>query len=152
MTVIERALQLIPNHSLVGIGSGRAAQAFVRGLGEQVRTGQLQVRGVPTSQESADLAQAVGVPLITLAEAGMLDITVDGADEVDPNLDLIKRKSSLIPHATSSSWSARRSWCRGLGRAAGCPWKCCRSPCHFVNRACAISGANLCYGPTPVAS
>src|SRR5262249_11150748 len=90
MTIIERALELVSDGSLIGLGSGRAAQAFVKALGERVRRGRLRVRGVPTSEETKKLAQQEGVPLIALAQSGILDATVDGADEVDPNLDLIK--------------------------------------------------------------
>lgn len=90
MTIIERALELVPNNSRIGLGSGRAARAFVKALGERVREEGLRVQGVPTSEETASLARQEGIPLVTLAEAGILDLTVDGADEVDPNLDLIK--------------------------------------------------------------
>ena len=90
MTIIERALELVPNDSRIGLGSGRAAQAFVAALGERMRQKGLRICGVPTSEETARLARQVGIPLLTLAEAGILDLTVDGADEVDPNLDLIK--------------------------------------------------------------
>jgi ribose 5-phosphate isomerase A len=90
MTIIDRALELVADAGLIGLGSGRAAQAFVRALGEQVRGGSLRVRGVATSPATAALAHEAGVPLATLAEAGILDAAVDGADEVDQNLDLIK--------------------------------------------------------------
>jgi ribose 5-phosphate isomerase A len=90
MTIVERALELVSNGSRIGLGSGRAAQAFVKALGERLRNGSIRVSGVPTSEETANLARQVGIPLLTLAEAGILDLTVDGADEVDPNLDLIK--------------------------------------------------------------
>jgi ribose 5-phosphate isomerase A len=90
MTIVERAVELVPDNSRVGLGSGRAAEAFVKALGKRVRSGQLHVTGVPTSEKTATLAGQEGIPLATLAEAGMLDSTVDGADEVDPNLDLIK--------------------------------------------------------------
>ena len=90
MTIVERALELIFSDDLIGLGSGRAAQAFVRALGERVRAGALRVCGVPTSDETASLARKVGIPLSTLADVPALDVTVDGADEVDPNLNLIK--------------------------------------------------------------
>ncbi len=89
-TITERAVSLIPDGAAVGLGSGRAARAFVRLLGERVRAGTLTVRGVPTSEETAALAREVGVPLTTLADAGELAATFDGADEVAPNLDLVK--------------------------------------------------------------
>ena len=90
MTIIERALELVTNNSRIGLGSGHAAHAFVKALGERVRSGGVRVQGVPTSEETARLAREEGIPLATLGEAGILDLTVDGADEVDPQLDLIK--------------------------------------------------------------
>jgi len=90
MTIVERALELVIDGSRIGLGSGHAAHAFVLALGERVRNGLLHVRGVPTSKETETLAIQEGIPLMTLAEAGILDVTVDGADEVDPKLDLIK--------------------------------------------------------------
>jgi ribose 5-phosphate isomerase A len=90
MNIVERALELVPSGSRIGLGSGRAATAFVKALGERVRTGALTVHGVPTSENTAQLARQEGIPLLSLAEAGILAMTIDGADEVDPNLDLIK--------------------------------------------------------------
>ncbi len=90
MTIFELAVQEIRQDMQVGLGSGRASSAFIRRLGERVRDEGLRIRGVPTSQASAKLAREVGVPLISLEQAGRLDITVDGADEVDPQLNLIK--------------------------------------------------------------
>jgi ribose 5-phosphate isomerase A len=90
MTIVERVLEWIRPGMRIGLGSGRAAQAFVRGLAERMRHAPLQVHGVPTSNETAELARQVGIPLRTLAEAGELDLTVDGADEVDRHLNLIK--------------------------------------------------------------
>jgi ribose 5-phosphate isomerase A len=90
MTIVERALELVPNGSRIGLGSGHAAQAFVKALGERVRGGRLHVYGVPTSEETESFAMSEDIPLLTLEQAGTLDLAVDGADEVDPNLDLIK--------------------------------------------------------------
>jgi ribose 5-phosphate isomerase A len=56
MTIIERALEMLTNGTGIGLGSGRAARAFVKALAERVRTGQLQVYGVPTSKETESLA------------------------------------------------------------------------------------------------
>src|SRR5260370_41536523 len=90
MTIVERALEFVASGTHVGLGAGRAAQGFVRALGAHARQGSLSVHGVPTSEETANLAKQEGIPLMSLTEAGMLDLTVDGADEVDPHLDLIK--------------------------------------------------------------
>lgn len=83
-----RALDYVQSGAVVGLGTGRAATAFVRGLGARVREG-LSVRGVPTSEETARLARDLGIPLAELDEA-LIDVTIDGADEVDPRLNLIK--------------------------------------------------------------
>ena len=83
-----RALEMTADATLIGLGSGRAATAFVRALGAQARAGRT-VRGVPTSEASARVAREGGIALIDL-DGTTLDVTVDGADEVDPQLDLIK--------------------------------------------------------------
>jgi len=90
MTIVERALELVPDNARIGLGSGRAAQSFIRALGEKVRSGATRVCGVPTSEETAKLAREVGIPLLTLGDVNALDVTVDGADEIDPSLNLIK--------------------------------------------------------------
>jgi ribose 5-phosphate isomerase A len=89
MTIYERALEFVAPGDVIGLGSGRASSAFIRLLGERVRQG-LDVRGVPTSQDSDELARTVGVPVVPLEEAIPLALTVDGADEVDPQRNLIK--------------------------------------------------------------
>ncbi len=89
MTNSEKALELIEDGHVVGLGSGRASTAFIEALGRRVREG-MRVRGVPTSEASARLARELGIPLVSLEEGMPLDITVDGADEVDPELNLIK--------------------------------------------------------------
>jgi ribose 5-phosphate isomerase A len=89
VTIYERALGLVCAGDVVGLGSGRASTEFIRELGALVHGG-LAVRGVATSRSSEDLARSVGIPIVDLAEGLPLALTVDGADEVDPNLDLIK--------------------------------------------------------------
>lgn len=89
MNITEHALEFIQKGHVVGLGTGRAATDFVRALGRRVKAG-LRIRGVPTSQATADLAQQLGIPLTTLNEVERIDVTVDGADEVDPQLDLMK--------------------------------------------------------------
>jgi ribose 5-phosphate isomerase A len=87
--VASRALDLIGDGTMVGLGSGRAAEAFVALLAQRIRAG-LRVTAVPTSHATERRARALGVPLIALDENVELDLTVDGADEVAPNLDLVK--------------------------------------------------------------
>ena len=88
-TAAELALELVENDQVLGLGTGRAASTFVRALGERVKRG-LRVRAVPTSKATAQLASELEIPLLELADVGGIDITFDGADEVDPQLDLIK--------------------------------------------------------------
>jgi len=83
-----RALELTSSARVIGLGSGRAATAFIRALGAQVKGGRA-VRGVPTSEATARLARELGIPLASLDEVSP-EVTVDGADEVDPRLDMIK--------------------------------------------------------------
>jgi ribose 5-phosphate isomerase A len=87
--IASAALEMIHDDLVVGLGSGRAARAFVEALGEKVRQG-LKIRGIPTSQETAELAERCGIPLTNFDEVDVIDITFDGADEVDPRLDLVK--------------------------------------------------------------
>jgi ribose 5-phosphate isomerase A len=84
------AAGLVAAGQRVGLGSGRAALAFVRALGRRVRDEHLTIIGVPTSVETQRVAAEAGIPLGTLDEIVSLDITIDGADEVDPALNLIK--------------------------------------------------------------
>ncbi len=73
----------------MGLGTGSTAAHFIRLLGEKVRGG-LRVRGIPTSEDSRRLAESLSIPLTSLDEYQQIDVTVDGADEVDPQLRLIK--------------------------------------------------------------
>ena len=83
------ALEFVVDGACVGLGSGRASSAFIRALGERCRDG-LRVRGVATSSASATLAISVGIPLTGIEDGMLLELTVDGADEVAPNLDMVK--------------------------------------------------------------
>jgi ribose 5-phosphate isomerase A len=89
-TIYERALDFIQPNFTVGLGSGRASNAFIESLGQRFKAGQLPVKGVPTSEASAKLATSYGIPLVSLEEGMPLDVAVDGADEVDPHLNMIK--------------------------------------------------------------
>jgi ribose 5-phosphate isomerase A len=83
------ALKNVENGMRLGIGTGSTAEEFVRLLAEKVAEG-MSVRGVPTSERTARLCLELGVPLNSLDELPELDLTIDGADEVDPQLRLIK--------------------------------------------------------------
>lgn len=83
------ALTHVSDGMRLGIGTGSTAEEFVRLLAEKVQGG-LNVIGVPTSERTASLCRELGVPLTTLDETPHLDLTIDGADEVDGDLTLIK--------------------------------------------------------------
>ncbi|PTE22460.1 ribose 5-phosphate isomerase A [Cereibacter changlensis JA139] len=86
----KRAVDFVEDGMKLGLGTGSTAAFMVRCLGERVRSEGLRVQGVPTSNRTAELARQLGIPVITLDEAKWLDLTIDGADEVDPQLNLIK--------------------------------------------------------------
>ena len=85
----RRALELVEPGMRLGLGSGTTARCFVDLVGDKVAAG-LNVRCVATSEATAAQAKARGIPLATLDELPELDLTVDGADEIDPELRLIK--------------------------------------------------------------
>ena len=87
----EAAMKYVKDGMVVGLGTGSTADLFLQALAAALRDGRVRnVRGVPTSRQSERRAQHLGIPLTTLGEASRPDVTIDGADEVDPNLDLIK--------------------------------------------------------------
>ena len=83
------ALELVKPGMTLGLGTGSTAAAFIEGLGARVRDG-LEITCVATSRATQAQAEALGVPLSDLDTLGELDLTVDGADEIGPSLDLIK--------------------------------------------------------------
>ncbi|HEY6304763.1 MAG TPA: ribose-5-phosphate isomerase RpiA [Terriglobales bacterium] len=83
------ASKLVRDGDVVGLGTGSTAYFAVVALGERVKAG-LKIIGIPTSVQTADLARAVGIQLTTFDEHPEIDITIDGTDEVDPKLNLIK--------------------------------------------------------------
>ena len=103
----EHALQLVRDGHVLGLGTGRAATAFVRALASRVEAG-LRVLGVPTSEATARLARQLGIRLVTLADHLTLDVAVDGADEVDPHGDLIKGYGGALLRERVVATAARR--------------------------------------------
>ena len=85
----EAALQYVPEGALVGLGSGSTVKYFLLALGKKVKSG-FRVQGIPTSQETARLANDLNIPLLPNEGDWELDLAVDGADQVDPQFQLIK--------------------------------------------------------------
>ena len=85
----EAAVALVKKGYVVGLGTGSTAKYAILKLGDMAQDG-FEVRGVPTSMATANLAKEHGIPLTSLEECPKIDLTIDGADEVDPHLDMIK--------------------------------------------------------------
>jgi ribose 5-phosphate isomerase A len=105
--IAERALDYVRDGEVIGLGTGRAATAFVRALGERVAQG-LRVTGVPTSESTAALARELHIPLAELAGVEEIETTFDGADEIDPRLDMIKGYGGAMVREKIVAASSRR--------------------------------------------
>jgi ribose 5-phosphate isomerase A len=101
------ALRHVANGQIVGLGTGQAASAFVRALGQRVAAG-LEVRGLPTSEATATLARGLGIKLLTPDDVEAIDLAVDGADEVDPRGNLIKGYGGALLREKVVAQLARR--------------------------------------------
>ena len=85
----KAAVKYVKEGHIVGLGTGSTARYVVLALGERVKAG-LRIKGVPTSRETAELARQQGIPLIDQDNAWIIDVAIDGADQVDPGFNLIK--------------------------------------------------------------
>jgi len=101
------ALDEIRDGMIVGLGTGTTASHFIRALGARARAG-LNVAAISTSAESSRLAREVGVPLTTFRDHPQIDVTVDGADEVSPELDLIKGLGGALVREKIVARASRR--------------------------------------------
>lgn len=100
----RHALRYVKAGQTLGLGTGRAASAFIRALGASG----IKVRGVPTSRASADLARSLGIELVELREAPRLAADFDGADEVDARLDMIKGLGGALVREKIVAAAARK--------------------------------------------
>ena len=102
----EKALELVQDGMLLGLGSGSTARYFTEGVGRLVADG-MKVRGVPTSRATAELAASMGITIVQEL-VGQIDIAVDGADEVDPALNLIKGRGGAMAREKLVAAAAKR--------------------------------------------
>ena len=86
----EAAARLVTDGMVVGLGTGSTVRFTIDALGRRVKEEGLRIRGVPTSKASEEQARRLGIPLVTLDDTAVVDLTIDGADEFDPQLRLIK--------------------------------------------------------------
>ena len=103
----ERALELVEPGMTLGLGTGSTADVFLELLAARVAAG-LTVRAVPTSNRTQARAQALGLPLVGFDAIDTLDLCVDGADEVDPSLHLVKGGGGALLHEKMVAAAARR--------------------------------------------
>jgi ribose 5-phosphate isomerase A len=105
----EQAVQLVESGMVVGLGHGSTAIFAVRRIAQLLRDGQLQdILGVPCSVQIEEEARRLGIPLTTLDEHPVVDLTIDGADEVDPHLDLIKGGGGALLREKIVAQTSRR--------------------------------------------
>jgi len=105
----EAAMKYVRDGMVVGLGTGSTADHFLQTLAAAIRDGRVRnVRGIPTSRQSERRAQHLGIPLATLAEAPQPDVTIDGADEIAPNLELIKGLGGALLREKIVAQNSRR--------------------------------------------
>ena len=107
MAAARAALDHVEDGMRLGLGTGSTAEHFVEALAERVEGG-LKVTGVPTSERTARLCMDLGVPLTDLDETPRLDLAVDGADEIGPDLALIKGAGGALLREKIVAWAADR--------------------------------------------
>jgi ribose 5-phosphate isomerase A len=100
----KAALRYVKSGQTIGLGSGRAASAFIRAVAEAG----LNIRGIPASSASAELARSLNIRLVNLEEVDKLDADFDGADEVDPRLDMVKGRGGAMVREKVIAVASRR--------------------------------------------
>ena len=126
----RKALEFVKDGMALGLGTGSTTAFFIEMLGKKVQNGELQgISAVPTSKKTAEQARQFGIPLTSLEQNPQLDLAVDGADEVDPHLNLIKGLGKALLREKIVEIHARRlviivddsKLVTGLGRTAPLP-------------------------------
>jgi ribose 5-phosphate isomerase A len=103
----EEAAKHVKNGQVVGLGTGSTVRYLILAIGERCKAG-LRIQGVPTSRGTADLAKQVGIPLLETEDSWAIDVDIDGADQVDPDLNLIKGGGGALLKEKIVAASARR--------------------------------------------
>jgi ribose 5-phosphate isomerase A len=102
-----QSVEYVADGMVVGLGTGSTAKYVIELLGERVKQG-LKIRGIPTSKVSSDLAASLGIPLTSLDKVESIDLTIDGADEIGPGLELIKGGGGALLHEKIVASSSKR--------------------------------------------
>ena len=118
----RKALEFIQDGQILGLGTGSTVHYFLTALGQRVQQG-LRVRGVPTSQATAVYARQLGIPLLNNDDPWDIDVAVDGADQVDPQLNLIKGGGGSVNEGKNCRESRSAIHCHcGSGQTGGPSW------------------------------
>jgi ribose 5-phosphate isomerase A len=105
----ERAVEFVESGMVVGLGEGSTAIFAVRRIAELMQQGRLRnIVGIPCSRRIEDAARQLGIPIGTLEDHAAIDLTIDGADEVDPDLNLIKGGGGALLHEKIVAQASRR--------------------------------------------
>ncbi|MBW1996800.1 MAG: ribose-5-phosphate isomerase RpiA [Deltaproteobacteria bacterium] len=106
----RKAVEFIESGMVVGLGTGSTVRYALDRLGEKIRAGELKdIVGIPSSRDTEKRAREAGIPLTTLEECRIIDITIDGADEVDPSLNLIKGGGGALLREKVIAQTSRRT-------------------------------------------
>jgi ribose 5-phosphate isomerase A len=103
----RKSLEFVRDGMILGIGTGTTAKYVIELLGQRVKEG-LRIRGIPTSRASADLARSLNIPLTEFQHVRSIDLTIDGADEIGPGLDLIKGGGGALLHEKIVATASKR--------------------------------------------
>lgn len=107
--VAEAALEFVQDGMTLGLGSGSTSECFIRALGQAMAAGRFRdLRGIATSLAAQRLAESLNIPLIPLTRSLQIDLAIDGADEVDPQLNLIKGLGGALLREKITEQNARR--------------------------------------------
>ena len=108
-TAAQAAIEHVKDGMIIGLGSGTTAAYAILALGERKKHFNLQVLGVPSSYQAFQLAVQAGVPITTLEEHPVLDMNIDGADQIDPQLNLIKGMGAALTREKIVAASSRKN-------------------------------------------
>jgi ribose 5-phosphate isomerase A len=103
----EKATEYIEDGMIIGLGTGSTAEYSVRKIGKMVNEG-LKIKGIPTSNHTRRIAKECKIPLTTLEEEPVIDITIDGADEVDSNMSLIKGGGGALAREKIIAYNSKK--------------------------------------------
>ena len=104
----RKAVSYIKDGMLLGLGSGSTSEIALAMIGQKVKEG-MNLRGIPSSEKVAELARDLGIPLVSYKEVELLDLNLDGADEVDPNYALIKGGGAALLREKINAFNAKKN-------------------------------------------